>query len=120
MSWEERRFWDEPKPPNALWLLIKYLFWIAACIGVVLLIRATVRDSRQAEAQCQILHHGQSYVQEEPWGETGNGCQVMYVTKFNGDCERIDHLYVTNCSGVSWDQRSGKTTIRRSTGSESQ
>ncbi len=68
-------------------------------------------DSRYNE--CAAKHPVRPWTDETLFAQTGN-CTIKQVTKYNEECLNVGYVYVTDCAGVTWDQREGKTTRRYS------
>lgn len=102
-------------------IVIEFVKWLVVC-GIIVSIFAAIayscRDDRLHREACLESHKGQSWITETSWGSTSNGCAIVKVVKWSGDCDgESETLFVTKCdsgaSSVKWNEQQGKYSVPR-------
>jgi hypothetical protein len=71
------------------------------------------KDSILRQKECD-KHNGKDWIEETFLAKTNEGCSVYHVTVFDGkSCFPSNNFDVTDCAGVCWNERHGKSTTRR-------
>lgn len=80
----------------------------------VALIGSCQADTEAREA-CIAEHKGQSYVVENEFATTSDGCKIREILKYDARCRFDARIYVTSCSATTtWQRPSGKTSVTES------